>query len=224
MKRLLIFTVLTVFPHFASHAQSLDLHDRNIDAICGYVNTLREHPEKYMEVRDAMQEDNSWTMMSEIADSCTAETRKNLCGLRDRVERIEINDIAFQVEQARGTLPESTETFCNGNDPRYNYSFHEFKILAGKTIVSSISGGSSSDNSGRSGPQLFLIVPFNPGTIQAEIKYDGTTVAHDMTKEGYIRFVINEDVSPKDRIIISISNISDTNQSAVIINHNSRRH
>ena len=84
MKRLLIFTVLTVFPHFVSHAQSLDLHDRNIDAICGYVNTLREHPEKYMEVRDAMQEDNSWTMMSEIADSCTAETRKNLCGLRDR--------------------------------------------------------------------------------------------------------------------------------------------
>ena len=79
MNRLLTFAALMIFPFIASHAQSHDLHDRNVDAICGYVNTLREHPEKYMEVRNAMQEDNSWTMMSEIADSCTAETRKNLC-------------------------------------------------------------------------------------------------------------------------------------------------
>lgn len=221
MKRVLVCAVFA-FTHMISYAQSIELHDKNIDAICGYVKTLRDHPERYQEVRNAMMRDTSWTMMSEIADSCTAETRKNLCGLRDMVDRTEINDIAFQVEQARGTMPTSTASFCNGNDPRYNYSFHEFKILAGKTIVSSISGGSHADNSGRKGPQLFLIIPFNPGTIQAEITYNGTAIECGMTEEGYLRFVINEDVRPQDRIIIRISNTSESNQSAVVVNHNSR--
>lgn len=221
MKRALTFIVLLTSYIIAS-AQLPELQDKNVDAICGYIRTLRDQPEKFQEVRSAMQENKTWTMMSEIADSCSAETRRNLCGLRDRVDRTEINDIAYQVEQARGTLPVSTETFCNGNDPRYNYSFHEFKILAGREIVSTISGGSTSDNSGRKGRQLFLIVPFNPGTIQAELSYNGADVVCETTKEGYLRFVISENVSPDDRIRISISNISGNNQSAVIINHNSR--
>lgn len=221
MKKTISLAVVLVLC-ISAMAQKPALHDRNIDAICSYIVKLRNQPEKYLEVRQAMTKDTAWTMMSEIADSCTIDTRKNLCRLRDKVEYTGINDIAFQVEQARGTLPESVNSFCNGNDPDYNYSFHEFKIMAGKSVASRITGGSRADKSGRTGPQLFLIVPYNPGTIEAGIHLNGVKVPAETTEEGYIRFIISQSVMPEDRIDITISNTSSENQSAVIINHNSR--
>lgn len=221
MKR--IITLLLMVISIDASAQLSGLNDKTVQDICRYVRMLHDHPESYEAVRAEMVENDSWTMMSEITDGFTPESKANLCRLRDRVEYTGINDIAFQVEQERGTLPQSANSFCNGNDPRYNYSFHEVKILAGKSIISTISGGNEADNSGRKGKQLFLVVPFSPGTIGASITINGAAIEPETLPDGTISFSINDGITCKDIIGITIRNISDTHQSAVIINHNSRR-
>ncbi len=218
-----IISTLMLLVSMTAYAQRTDLHDSKVSEICSYIRTLHEHPEQYETVRKAMIKNRSWTMMSELPDGFTPESKSSICRLRDQVEHTGINDIAFQAEQERGSLPQSSNSFCNGNDPRYNHSFHEVKLLAGRSIASEISGGNEADNSGRKGRQLFLVVPFNPGTIKAEITLNGTVIPQEISADGVISFVIDTDVKPNDRIGIRISNISDRNQSAIIINHNSRK-
>lgn len=222
MKR--IITLLLILASLNIAAQTSELNDKTVQELCSYVRELHEHPEKYEVVRTEMAKNQSWTMMSEIADGFTPESKTGLCRLRDKVDYTGINDIAFQVEQERGTLPQSANSFCNGNDPRFNYSFHEVKILAGRQIVSTISGGNEADNSGRKGKQLFLVIPFNPGSIDVSMTLNGKTVEPEYLPDGTISFSMNENLTCKDLIGISITNTSDSNQSAVIINHNSRKY
>lgn len=221
MKRLV--TLLLIAISIDASAQLPGLNDKTVQDICHYVRTLHEQPENYEKVRKEMGENESWTMMSEFTDGLTPESKANLCRLRDQVEYTGINDVAFQVEQERGTLPQSANSFCNGNDPRYNYSFHEVKILAGKSIETSISGGNEADNSGRKGRQLFLVIPFSPGTIDACIKVNGTSIEAETLSNGTLSFSINDAITCKDIIDITLTNTSGINQSAVVINHNSRR-
>lgn len=188
------------------------LHDDVVEDLCGYVESLSTAPDDYVSVRNDMAKNMKWTMMSEFADSCS--TPEALCSLRDRVNRTGINDIALQAEYIRGTIAKSADLFCNGNDPKYNYSLYEVKLKAGKTVRSCISH--------RKGQQYFLIIPFDEG-ITAEIFCRGAAVPCTRLDDGSLSFVMTTPLNEDDEIKICISNNSDSNRSAVIINHNSHR-
>ena len=214
MKKTISTALYILFMVSAANAQSHnnELHDSVMEKICGYVESLRTDPDGYEAVRDQMAKDMKWTMMSEFADSCS--TPEALCGLRDRVKRTGINDIALQAEHKRGTVARSADVFCNGNDPKYNYSLYEVKVKAGQTVESRLSH--------RKGQQYFLILPYSMG-LDIEMTCRGSKVPCTRHKDGSTSFTIRKPIEENDTIGIRISNRTDGNLSAVMINHNSHR-
>lgn len=213
MKRIFPFILLAACLSAGAQTPEADfLHDEVMQELCGYVSALRSSPDDYESVRNRMGRNMKWTMMSEFADSCS--TPDALCGLRDRVKRTGINDIALQAEHMRGTVAKSADLFCNGNDPKYNYSLYEVKIKSGQTVRSRLSH--------RTGQQYFLIIPYSAG-ISAEIACNGETVRCIKMPDGSLSFVTGRPLKDTDIIEISISNTATDNRSAVIINHNSHR-
>lgn len=213
MKRIFPFILLAACLSAAAQApEANSLHDEVIQELCSYVSALRSTPDDYESVRNRMAQDMKWTMMSEFADSCS--TPDALCGLRERVKRTGINDIALQAEHMRGTVAKSAELFCNGNDPKYNYSLYEVKVKAGQTVRSHLSH--------RKGQQYFLIIPYSAG-ISAEITCNGETVRCIKLQDGSLSFVTGHPLKETDIIEIALSNTAADNRSAVIINHNSHR-
>lgn len=212
MKKSIITAILLACTTIAASAQTSDLHDSVMERICSYVEALRSDPDGYEVVRAKMAEDMKWTMMSEFADSCS--TPEALCGLRDRVRRTGINDIALQAEHMRGTVAKSAELFCNGNDPKYNYSLYEVKVKPGCHVRSRLSH--------RKGQQYFVVIPYEDG-ISAEIICKGSSIPYSIMKDGSMAFVVEKSLNEDDIIEISISNNTDSSRSAVVINHNSHR-
>lgn len=208
-------TLTAIITCICTYAQShSDLHDRQVGILAGHVRTLHDNPDAYVSVREAMAKDLKWTMMSEFADSCS--TPEAFCGLRDRVKRTGLNDIALQAEHQRGTVAKSTDLFCNGNDPRYNYSLFEAKIKAGTCMKSRLSH--------RKGKQYFLVIPFDgPEGLTIEIRYRDEQVRPSALQDGSLAYVIDSPVMENEVIEISVYNSSSYNRSFVIINNNSHR-
>ena len=214
MKRIItLFIIYAAYAFNTSAQESSPLYDSCISEICGFVNTLHNAPDKYDQVFMELSERKYWRLMEEFDENCSP--RSNLCSLWDKVEMTGINDRAFQAEQKRGSIPQSTDNFCTGNEASYSYSFFECRILTGKSIRSHVSH--------RTGPQLFVIMPFNPGCISATVTIKGLTYEGSADSNGHILFEIDSDVKPDDVIDITITNTSASNQSAVIINNNTRK-
>lgn len=214
MKKIVLTVIYALLMALEAGAQTHgnDLHDDVVEKICGYVGALRSDPDGYEAVRDEMAGNMKWTMMSEFADSCS--TTEALCGLRDRVKRTGINDIALQAEHKRGTVARSADLFCNGNDPKYNYSLYEVKVKAGQTVESRLSH--------RKGQQYFLIMPYSSG-LNVEITCRDSKVPCTRHKDGSMSFTIRKPLQESETIGIRIINRTDGHLSAVIINHNSHR-
>lgn len=214
MKRIItLFTICAVCVLNASAQEMSSLHDSCISEICRFVNTLRHAPEKYEQVFMELSERKYWRLMEEFDENCSP--RSSLCSLWDKVEMTGINDRAFQAEQKRGSIPQSTDNFCTGNEASYSYSFFECRILSGKSMRSHVSQ--------RTGPQLFIIMPYNPGCISATLSIGSQTYEGSVDAKGNILFEITAGVKPDDVIDITITNTSASNQSAVIINNNTRK-
>ncbi|MBR5299234.1 MAG: hypothetical protein IKU36_03165 [Bacteroidales bacterium] len=214
MKR--IITLFIIYASYASYAyaqESSPLYDSCITEICGFVNTLHHTPDKYEQVFMELSERKYWRLMEEFDENCSP--RSSLCSLWDKVEMTGINDRAFQAEQKRGSIPQSTDNFCTGNEASYSYSFFESRILPGKSIRSHVSQ--------RTGPQLFVIMPYNPGCISATVSIGEREYEGYADSNGYILFEIDSYIKPDDVINITITNTSTSNQSAVIINNNTRK-
>lgn len=187
------------------------LFDDKMDELCSMVELLHNRPDNYMDVYESLRTRDYWRLMEEFHENC--ETIGNMCTLWDKVELTGINDRAFQAEQARGTKPQSTDNFCAGNETRYHYSFYECRILAERYVESILSG--------RQGQQLFVVIPYNPGSIRMEITVNDNVVQTFETSDGYLECFISDELDIEDEIRIKVVNASGMNQSAVIINHNS---
>ena len=214
MKRIIAYLVISTACIWSIQGQERSsMYDQHISEICGFVNTLHQNPSSYEQVFKDLSQKEYWRLMEEFNENCTPKS--SLCSLWDKVEMTGINDRAFQAEQKRGSIPQSTDNFCSGNETNYSYSFFECRILAGKSISSQVSY--------RQGPQLFIVMPYNPGSISASLYVDGKPVSGHTDKDGNIVFEITEAVSTDAVIDITLTNTSATNQSAVIINNNTRK-
>lgn len=205
----LILFFLTSSVSFSQH-NNIDYHD-NIDKICNYVKILHDNPERYAEINEMMYNDLSWSLMTDFYDNCIC--KENVCSIFDDVEITGINDRAYHVELSRGNIPQSSDNFCTGTDIQSNYLFYECSVLTGSRILTSLKD--------RYGKQLFVVIPFNKECIEVKISLNGNYIAPMTNSNGHICFIFNENVKKDDNIEIEVTNVSDNNQSFVIINHNS---
>ena len=194
------------------------LFDENVAEICGWIKTLKDEREGYKVVRKEMAGKQYWRLMEECYENCI--DKDSMCDLWDAVDMTGINDDAFQAEKDRGTRPQSTDNFCAGNETRYLYSFYECRVKAG-AVVSTVLGQ-------RSGAQLFAFIPydeFDAIEIKVQLVKAGSQTEYEIpgcrTADGYMIFYSDEAVTPSDIIRIDISNMSGSNQSVVLVNHNS---
>lgn len=214
MKRIIAYLLISIASIWSALAQETSpLHDKFIIDICKFVNTLHHEPSKYEQVFKDLSEKDYWRLMEEFNENCTPKS--SLCTLWDKVEMTGINDRAYQAEQKRGSIPQTTDKFCSGNETNYSYSFFECRILAGKEISSQVSH--------RKGPQLFIVMPYNPGSISASLTLNEKLISGHTDNAGNIIFEIEDAVNTNDVINITITNSSQINQSAVIINNNTRK-
>ncbi len=187
------------------------LFDDKVTEICSWIDALKQNSEGYKEVCSDMADNMYWRLMEEYYDNCTDVTV--MCSLWDDVDKTGINDTAFQAEKNRGTKPQSTDNFCSGNETKYHYSLYECSLFPGK-CVSTVLGQ-------RKGGQLFLIIPYNPGVISAKVFLNDRPIemSDNPSWEGCPEFYF--DAEESDQIRIEVSNVSSSNQSFVLVNHNS---
>lgn len=214
MKYLRIAVLLLSTLTSVSYAQERPvLFDDNVAQICEWVKTLKENPKNYRNVCRDMAVETYWRFMEEYYEN--SPDAGNMCALWDDVQKTGLNDTAFEAEKERGTRPLSTDNFCAGNETRYRYSLYECTLLADCCVSTTLNQ--------RNGPQLLLVVPYNPGTVSVEVFLNGNKVSAGITPEGYMSFYIDERVKMSDDIRIDVHNTSSENQSVIVINHNSCR-
>ena len=212
MKKIYVFliSILISCPALSSQ-ESRILYDEKVSELCSWVDALKESSDSYDEVRREMAGKMYWRLMEEYYENCSDV--EAMCSLWDEVDKTGINDTAFQAEKDRGTKPQSTDNFCAGDETRYHYSLYECSLLSGK-CVSSLLGL-------RSGGQLFLIIPYNEGSISARVLLNGTEIgiSSSQVMEGCLEFYVEAGIN--DKIRVDVNNESSDNQSFVLINHNS---
>lgn len=183
------------------------VYDDYLTEICSYVNILHDNPENYKDVTNMLINDYSWTIMQDFFDNCI--NRDNLCSIMDEVQITGINDIAYEAKIERGDVPQSSDSFCYGIDAKCNYLFYECSVKKQSQITSFVKD--------RNGKQLLIIIPYNIGTIDVKLTIGDKVVQPFVNSHGYINFLI-ENVEENDILNIEVRNISEVNQSFVIIN------
>lgn len=206
----LIICALSIAPF--SYAQGkAQLYDRTIIQLLDCVQMLKQDSLSCEKVKCILMENQSWTLMNEIEDSFTPVTAR--CRLRDMVEYTNINSLGNAVERRRLSSMNSTSSFLNGNSPNYNHSIYELMIRA--------NAKSSFILKYRKGPQLFVVVPYDKAKMMdVSMSYKEEKIKCNITEQGYMEFIINNVEDQTLPIVVEISNNSDSNLSAVIINHN----
>lgn len=212
MKIYYVLLISIVTSYTAVYAQeSRLLYDDKVAEICRWIDVLKGDLDSYEEVGSEMAGKMYWRLMEEFYENCSEV--EAMCSLWDDVDRTGINDTAFQAEKDRGTRPQSTDNFCAGDETRYHYSLYECSLLQGSCVSSLLNQ--------RSGAQLFLIIPYNAGSISVRAFLNGTEieVISSSVMKGCLEFYVNAGID--DNIRINVNNESSANQSFVLVNHNS---
>lgn len=154
--------------------------------------------------------DMEWTMMDEIKID-----RKGECSMRDKVDMFGVNDIGFSILKRSGGVTNTGDRLRDGRDPRYNYSFIEITVKAGATV--------GYDIPGRVGRQSFVIVPYNASAaLNVGMTLNGKSISSVAAGNDGIRTInVAESLKADDKLHLTLSNRSASNQSFVIINYNS---
>lgn len=189
------------------------MFDDKVAEMCGWIDDLKDKPDSYESICVEMTEKMYWRLMEEFPDNCT--NMDNMCSLWDVVEKTGINDTAFQAEKNRGTRPQSTNSFCAGDETEYHYSLYECSMFPGKCVSVVLDQ--------RRGKQLILVIPYNPSCISTRVFVNEKEIemSDNPVREGSMEFYI--EVGESDHIRIDVYNESSFNQSFVLINHNSCR-
>lgn len=187
------------------------LYDKTVLQLLECVQMLKDNPSAHEKVKTILMENASWTLMNEIDDSFSPSTAR--CRLKDKVDYININSLGNAIERQRLSSMKSASSFLNGNSPNYNHSIYELMIKSNTE--------SSFTLNCRLGPQLFVVVPYDRNNaLNVSILYKGDKVKCNITGQGYMEYIINNVDDQASPITVEISNNSDLNLSAVIINHN----
>lgn len=156
-------------------------------------------------VSKAMERDLKWTMMDELPIDRNGE-----CTINDEVDTFGLNEIGFEILKRHNGITNAGGRFRDGRDPRYRYSFIEITVKKGVDVNYEISG--------REGPQLIAIVPFDQEAVYSATIPEGKS----FVKDGICYIRLEHKLLKTDKFNLLISNKSDNNNAFVIINYNSR--
>lgn len=167
---------------------------------------------------EAQNELGKWlaqfTLMNELQD------HTNDCALvSNQIKTFGVNRMVMELKKGKRVQNTGRE-LLDGADVRFNYSIFEKGVKQGSTATYTLNG--------RSGRQLFMVVPFGPTqpyTVELR-REDGTVYpAAGKDKEGVTYYLIESDKGPSngEKLVLKITNLDEhTNVSFVIINHNYR--
>lgn len=203
MALILMMVILSSFPSFAQTDFDIPAEMSGLVAKC---HELRV-PSNSERVYKALDRDMCWTMMDELPVDKESE-----CTTSDLVDEFGLNSLGFRILKYRGGVTNAGGRFRDGRDPRYKYSFIEVTVKKGHAARYEISG--------REGPQLFAIIPFNKDAIfKADI-----SGGESFIKDGTFYIRIDRNIKPSDKFTLSLHNESSENLAFAIINYNSRSH
>ena len=157
---------------------------------------------------------SKFTLMNELQD------RENDCLLiNSQVKSFGVNRIVSELKRGN-RVQNSGRELLDGADVRFNYSLYEKGVKMGRTATYTMSG--------RSGKQVFLVVPFTssqPYSVEL-VKADGTAIpSYGKDANGITYFEVDQagGPAPGETLTLRITNKDAShNASFVIINHNYR--
>lgn len=154
-----------------------------------------------------------FTLMDELKDF------KHDCALIEKnVKSFGLNRMIKELKAGK-RVQNTGKGLLDGSDSRFNYSIYEKGIKKGNTSVYKLSG--------RSGKQLFIIVPYNPEQqYSTTLGIDGGKTYSPALKDekGITYYLIDTADGPAvgENLKLEISNNGGNNASFVVINHNYR--
>lgn len=209
MKKKLSLIVFAVFTSFISNAQMPDYMSSLVDCIIKL--RAKESDEDVYNWLSSTA--TKWTLMDEI------KTSEAECGRSKRwsIPHFGVNDMAYKIAESNNKKFTSAGNFCDGTDPRFNYSFIE------KTIISG--GKSQYEIPGRVGRQVFVIIPFiKKHQLEVSLQCMGEEHLGVIDKQGNIILEANNTTDKISPIFLSVKNNSSNDIAYVMINYNSRTH
>lgn len=190
---------------------------QNTDYITSEMKTLVKHScdlrnsKNAARVERALYDDRQWTLMDEISIDSSGE-----CTIRDRVKTRGLNQMGYRIAKYNRGISNTGGRFRNGQDQRYNYSFIEVTAKRGASLKYDITG--------RQGIQSFAVVPYDPQQkFTVSLSLNSVPVGTRYEEDGVYYIVVDKNVEISDILTLRIYNSSSSNQSFVIINHNSRK-
>lgn len=161
-------------------------------------------------VKMGFTRDSLWTLMDELTVD-----RQGECTIKDKVKTLKLNDLCYRLMKLQTGVTNTGSRFRNGMDRCYNYSFIEVTAKKGSRV--------SYDITGRSGKQIFAIVPYNDkSTLRVSLTRNGKHCVEEQIVDHVTYLFVNEAVSSNDVLHLMVENLSKEHISFVIINYNSR--
>lgn len=203
------FLILMLLFPFTSIAQSRQEIPEEMNTLVQRCKALR-NVSNLNNVSLGFTYDSLWTLMDELSID-----RQGECTTKQKVKTLKLNDLCYRIIKLNTGVTNTGSRFRNGMDKRYNYSFIEVTVKKGSQV--------NYDITGRSGKQIFAIVPYNDKSkIRASITRNGKDCAEEVVSNHVTYLFIDDGVSSNDILHLKIENLSKEHISFVIINYNSR--
>ncbi len=218
VRRSLVILAMFFFATFSYAQTQVKLHEGEdvTQDLLNSVLLLRHSDSKsWDKAQDGLEKWLSkFTLMNELQD------RENDCLLvGSQVKSFGVNRIVSELKRGRRVQNTGRE-LLDGADVRFNYSLFEKGVKMGSTSTYTMSG--------RSGKQVFLVVPYassQPYSVEL-VKADGTVIppyGKDTNGVTYFEVDSSNGPAPGETLTLKITNKdSKQNASFVIINHNYR--
>lgn len=205
--------IVILFVLMASMSSVAQTMDSELKSLVDIVKMLRsENSTSYSRAQELLKKDSKWTPMNE-----TGTLKKQECRPTEVGKRFKLNRILSTVDNGRKYVSTHGD-MLNGEDERYNYSLYERSVKAKTTVEYTIKG--------REGKQTFVIVPYlesGSGLCATITLGNGQKENFSTDKDGLLLYSSNmSSLKREDIIKITVTNKSASNQSFVLLNHNSR--
>lgn len=208
------FSILIATLCFCSMATAQsNIDDKELTYLIDVVEMLRVSSKtNFDKATRILAGDTKWTPMNE-----TGVVREGIeCKASEKVAGFKLNRILTKVDGERKFVTTHGD-MVNGEDCRYDYSLYERALKAKAQVNYTLKG--------REGKQTFVIIPYNSSAkFEAYIECDGNRIAHKQGRDGTIIVTWDDGVPTKEQeFVLSIKNNTNSSQSFVIINHNTRK-
>ena len=210
-KKLIILLVSLCF--CSSVTAQTEIEDKELAILMDVVGMLRESTEEgFNKAIRILSDDVKWIPMYE-----TGRVREDLeCKASEKVPGFKLNRILSKAYESRKYVSTHGD-MVNGEDARYDYSLYERTLKPMAQVDYHLSG--------REGKQVFIVIPYNRSApLEAAIKCAGKKWSGKVEDDGTSIIKWETDTPSGDmELVLSVTNGSDSPQSFVIINHNTRR-